>query len=109
MKGSMMMLSLALLCAAADAQNCSTYSKNSVGPVTSEETCRTACETAEGLSFGPKFKTNDVGVECACYTGNAKVNTRGVCVDSITGSASLQVPFWTLILSCILGVLFRQK
>ena len=86
------------LVGAQDKPSCLDYSKGAyAGNVTSQQECRTACETAEGLPE-PDFKTstcsgdvNGTNYKCDCKrcdSSNANCERRQLCVDQICSSGA---------------------
>mmetsp|Transcript_69616 Transcript_69616/g.166110 ORF Transcript_69616/g.166110 Transcript_69616/m.166110 type:complete len:98 (+) Transcript_69616:38-331(+) len=67
------------------APECSSFNKNGVAPVTDSMTCRTACQTAEGLSEIngqlQDWKGSSGSGKCECVT-NANGGRRTACQDS---------------------------
>eukprot|EP00438_Fugacium_kawagutii_P019545 Skav235678 [mRNA] locus=scaffold358:1242626:1242931:- [translate_table: standard] len=63
---------------------CFNYTKNGVHNVTSKPMCRTACETAEGLSpVTEDFKNKSGSFQCACVLPDS--SNRILCEDSDYG------------------------
>eukprot|EP00438_Fugacium_kawagutii_P013535 Skav227870 [mRNA] locus=scaffold2896:44110:44385:+ [translate_table: standard] len=60
---------------------CHSFRKNGVPPVTSKATCRTACETAEGLS-GDDWKGTPGAGQCQCLQ---QYGNRVICEDANYG------------------------
>ncbi|CAJ1947825.1 unnamed protein product [Cylindrotheca closterium] len=88
------------LVGAQDKPSCLDYSKGAyAGNVTSQQECRTACETAEGLPE-PDFKTstcddgsdvNGTNYKCDCKrcdSSNANCERRQLCIDEICSSGT---------------------
>eukprot|EP00438_Fugacium_kawagutii_P003271 Skav236372 [mRNA] locus=scaffold1770:326475:326744:- [translate_table: standard] len=56
---------------------CQSFDKNNVPPVTSKATCRTACETAEGL-VGDDWKGSPGAGQCQCQGASGRI----ICEDA---------------------------
>eukprot|EP00293_Proteomonas_sulcata_P012031 CAMPEP_0184289564 /NCGR_PEP_ID=MMETSP1049-20130417/1999_1 /TAXON_ID=77928 /ORGANISM="Proteomonas sulcata, Strain CCMP704" /LENGTH=130 /DNA_ID=CAMNT_0026596419 /DNA_START=151 /DNA_END=543 /DNA_ORIENTATION=- len=112
---------LAACVALSSAGDCSSYSKNGVGPIASEENCRSACITAEGIDCtkavfdrqGPceDFKTSaegGTGVECTCM--DEQENHRDVCKDStfVSSSVSLRPRLVSSLLVVSVALIFHN-
>ena len=86
---------------AASASSCQNYTKGAFGPadVDDEPTCRTACETAEGLStpdHNSVARGNVTYHKCMCKSTQTSTSNRVLCEDegyASSGAFSTGAPF----------------
>lgn len=95
----------------ADVSPCTNYTKGAFGPedITDEPTCRTACETAEGLNvpdLNSRTEGNMTYYKCTCKSSSTSTSSRLLCQDEAYASGGASMSRMSLLASAIVvGVL----